>query len=1520
MKKCNLIACTVLAAAALLAIATDAAGTVYDRISPSSVTEARRHAKKQAKASPLSAVPRLQKGQLPNRHSTKTRPYAKPISRSVAPLNVTEAQAARIYGGAIFADSWTSDSQAPGVYSFIKNDGSTLTPEALGDDYIVTGGGTYAGGKYYAVSYMQFMGMMFAYLSSYDIDTWQQLTYLPVDPGSVAQDMEYDPTTGYAYGCFMNDDADGWVFGYLNLDTGERTRLKDLDLIIITVAVTPEGDVYGIGLDGMLYKFDKKDGSRVAVGSTGRRPQYSASGTIDPVTGVFYWECMEADAKARLYTVDLTTGAATYVTDIKDNTELTGMFIPVAEAADDAPAAVADLSLSFPGTSLSGAITFTAPSRTFASDSELSGSLSYEARVNDQDEYRGTAVPGEAVSIPLTVTEPGRCRVTVTVSNDAGKSPIAAYQGWVGADIPLAPANIKVVRNVVDGNMSLTWEAPEGTVHDGYINKDEITYTVVRMPGEVAVASNLSGTSFSETISEDSDFSVVYYTVTPSYGGAEGITGESNRVGVGIRALPYVNPVDTEEDFNELSVEDTNADGETWAFEDMHQAARCRYSTANSYTEPMNDWIFTPAVKMMPGRMYRVAARISNYALYNEAAELGFGPLPKSESMTLITDRLTINNADNPKTYEKYVTVDTEGKYYFGVHGCSPADRMYLYADDFSISEGPIMGSPGAVTALTIVPAAQGVLQTTISFTAPTKTVEGTELTSIDAVDIYRNGKKVTSLTGANPGAQMTYTDTEAEQNDNLYRIIARNASGEGYVVEKSVFVGHDRPGIPVNIVASESDGAAVITWDAPVESENGGFFDPSVLTYTVVRGNDEVELATGLNTFTFTDANPPLAGERQEFFQYWVYAQSPAGYGYGASSNVVTIGDPYETPFIETFPDGKISHGPWDVRMGPDDPGNWGVYHEGTAPVCTPYDNDGGMVGFNPADETAEGILVSPKISLSELNSPVVQFRYYNHKFENARIDVMVSVDDAELKRVGTIAFDDDEDAGWKKGSFDISDYADGRAIQIAFKVSSPTGTGIVYIDNIMVRENYEYNLAARRIEAPQRMMTGEKSKIRVFVENVGRKTAKSYSVELLRDGKIESTLEGVTTLPDATREYVFEITPLNLWPDKVKWSARVVYADDVFEGDNVTETVETELTRPNYPAVTDLQGSRQDDSSVLLTWSEPTLGPAGGEMTAETVEDYEAFAISGFGDWAVRDVDGSGTYGISDNAGNALQYPNASMPMAYQVFNPSMLGIPMETSDGEPTEWAPHSGYQMFICMAASSGKNDDWLISPLLPGIEQEISFWVKSVTDQYGFEKYEVYYSTTGIEPADFMRIGDRRSAPVSWTQEKVTLPQGARYFAIRCVSEDCYVFMVDDINFYASSGYTGELSLIGYNVYRDDDCLTSEPIMEQEYNDAADENAHKYNVTVVYDKGESVYSNTVEMSSSSVNGIGYGKVKVSAAKGMITVSGAEGLDIRVVDAEGRVITSFVGTASDSVSADAGVYLVIVDNRAIKVQVR
>jgi hypothetical protein len=96
-----------------------------------------------------------------------------------------------------------------------------------------------------------------------------------------------------------------------------------------------------------------------------------------------------------------------------------------------------------------------------------------------------------------------------------------------------------------------------------------------------------------------------------------------------------------------------------------------------------------------------------------------------------------------------------------------------------------------------------------------------------------------------------------------------------------------------------------------------------------------------------------------------------------------------------------------------------------------------------------------------------------------------------------------------------------------------------------------------------------------------------------------------------------------------------------------------------------------------------------------------------------------------------------------------------------------------------------NNDWLILPKKRVVTGTVfKFWAKSVRSPL-IERFKVAVSTTGTNPADFTVIsaGNYIQAPTTWTEFTYNLNAYAGqevHVAIICVSENAFMFMVDDI--------------------------------------------------------------------------------------------------------------------------------------------
>ena len=212
---------------------------------------------------------------------------------------------------------------------------------------------------------------------------------------------------------------------------------------------------------------------------------------------------------------------------------------------------------------------------------------------------------------------------------------------------------------------------------------------------------------------------------------------------------------------------------------------------------------------------------------------------------------------------------------------------------------------------------------------------------------------------------------------------------------------------------------------------------------------------------------------------------------------------------------------------------------------------------------------------------------------------------------------------------------------------------------------------------------------------------------------------------------------------------------------------TLSVTASAPGYSAVT-------QNNVVVVTGQTTTLNfvlPVSEIVLTDGFETYTNFSID-FAPWTLVDVDMSGTYGMTGTT-----WENGYDPQAFIVFNPSATTPALTTI-------TTHAGAKMAACFASTTPPNNDWMITPLVPG-GGNIKFWVKSHTAQYGLERYKVGVSSGGTNPTNFTIISGANyvEAPIDWTQVTYDLAAYAGQqirIGIQCLSHDAFIFFVDDV--------------------------------------------------------------------------------------------------------------------------------------------
>ncbi len=243
--------------------------------------------------------------------------------------------------------------------------------------------------------------------------------------------------------------------------------------------------------------------------------------------------------------------------------------------------------------------------------------------------------------------------------------------------------------------------------------------------------------------------------------------------------------------------------------------------------------------------------------------------------------------------------------------------------------------------------------------------------------------------------------------------------------------------------------------------------------------------------------------------------------------------------------------------------------------------------------------------------------------------------------------------------------------------------------------------------------------------------------------------------------------------------------------------------ITKLVYPAPENVVATADSENqTATVTWDAPSELPS--KTVTEGFDDqtvFEPFSIGGItstnhvginGGWTLYDPTGATVWGVDGG-----DFPNMAAPHAWIVMNPSQatgIGI------------LPHSDdqYMESICPLNNSsytgGASDHWLISPRLSGNAQDITFWERVITNQYGSETYEVLASSNEIDRTDpssgFSVVQTINSSQLEWTERTISLPAGTKYFAIRHISNDIFGMMVDDVT------YEAAIEPESYNIYLD----------------------------------------------------------------------------------------------------------------------
>lgn len=1380
-------------------------------------------------------------------------PFRRAAEQSLRPSRVMQVgDNTSLYGCLVSSEDMTDDGSAYGIYSFLATPGTQANAIKTGSGF-KSNSAVYANGKYYAFYVEEAWGWV-AYVACtiYNPETWEVEKVLePATewknvPNSSA--LTYDEQDGKVYAVTSTDFGGPYILSTLNEEDGSFEQVATLERSYLTLAASPNGVLYGVSDDGLLYSIDKATGSSKLIGNTNLKPHYSQSMTFDPNTGLLYWAFIN-DKGSALYQLNPSTATAYKVSDMPSHQEFVGLFVEKEAVADKAPQAVSSLDFTpdvAGGTT--GTVSCVAPTKA-ADGTNLVGNVKVTICSGDEVICEETVLPGDIVRKDnVRFSANTLYSLFATASNDAGKGVKATTTVYIGKDVATGPSNVKLV--IADGKATVTWNAPARGLNDGYVNPEDVAYKVVRSNGkdDAVVASNLKGCTFTESLPTVT--AKYTYTVTACTGGIEGGSAASNsELSIGAYELPY------SEDFSDgdackqlFTFVDVDGDGHDiynkWYWKEDEKLMQYCSDGENAG----NDWLFTPAIHLDGKHLYNLKFSINMGSESN--LRVTVGKTASAEGQREIVDLKAVSESwqtDHEATFK----VSGDGNYYIGFYNYSDKDCWYFNLFDVSVEEGIEADVPDSVSSFTAMPSATGETAVSLRFKAPSTLLDDTPISGSMDIKVSRNDELVKTLT-ATAGQEICYNDDNATNGTNTYSVVASYGGKDGIASTKTVWAGYDvadKVG-DLNVRTIDDNMHVSLSWEAPDKGVNGGFFDPAKLTYTVWRSTDGKNfssIAKGVSSLSYVDTDvESIVAYGQRILYYAVTANTPAGES-DATTQLVTVGKPYTFPVAESFSDGYLSIDPWSFKNIAGECG-WQTIKSDKSGGGWPQDNDNGFLKFanNWGDWYVDTRLITPVVSMQGTAAPTFSFYMFHWltssvQSDNKQTKLMIEVapdGGAFDEPVATFTAADDENYGWVEHRVPLDKYKDCKYIQVALRGYIENNWMYYYVDNIHFDEQKTNDIAVTSFSGTGDANIGDTCHYTLEYSNRGFEMASGYKILLKQDGKTVATIEGEDIAPGKNKKIDLPLAVLATKGGTLtEVQAEIVYDKDEDLSNNVSAMVETMVKSSAYPQVTTISAER-NGSSANITWSAPSL-PTHDESTTDDMESYQSFAINGFGDWVSYDADhlGSGKVNTLPN------FPDQNANKAFQVWSPKELsGVTEETYP----ELMPHSGDKCLIAWYANisidgaNPQNDDYLISPEVKG-GTELSFYVRRINKNVSGETYQVMYSSTTQDPSAFTAIGDYE-APADWERVAVQLPADARYFAIRYTAKLKNAMMVDDIS-YVPVLYA--LSVDGYNVFRNGTKVNAELLKTTSFADTGiGEGRQGYQVSVAYNRGESNASRIV----------------------------------------------------------------------------
>ena len=964
---------------------------------------------------------------------------------------------------------------------------------------------------------------------------------------------------------------------------------------------------------------------------------------------------------------------------------------------------------------------------------------------------------------------------------------------------------------------------------------------------------------------------------------------------------------------------------EAWSF---NYSNKCPYMCNNSYAITdgyYDDYLITPDLELHAGELYCIytaPSAYSSYATQKPDMKVWYGEGASPEGYTLLKElNGIINNSKlSAEVHQITFSVPADGNYRVAFEGIKY--KMYLY-ETYIVSLGS-SNVPATVADLAVLPDADGGNSVELSFTMPSATTSGMELTGDLGYNIYR-GEELMQSGNAAAGTSVKWTDAAAPSGNVTYSVEIANGEDVSEKIAVTTFVGAETP-LGVDNLQLVSDGETnTLTWVAPTTGEHGASLAADKLRYTVTRvlGGEEQTVADGIAETSFTETLPDNG---LKTLSYKVVVSLNGNSSEAVESNKVKIGR-LDLPFADSFAGGVLSEN-WETEIV-SGTYNWTVGSTANYPTAEPFDADGGLIyypSFNAqAGQTAR--LITAPLSRASATSPVLQFYLCHSNQGNDKVQVQVSCDNGAWVDVeGEMPVVNGDKGVWEQYLFPLSGaLTDGcKSFRVSLTAVSAYGHNIV-VDNVRIFNLVGYDLEAVSLVGADKVLAGNDVELTLTIANNGGNDvgAGDYLIHVTSDLGTDIVSPASVDIKSMETAALTVKVPVNavhaLAAESYTFKAEIDYPSDEVADNNITADKVVALGFSENDCVKSLSISADASGNKVLSWEpagDPTYQPVN---ISESFEEFEKGAAGNFNGIVVLDLDGKsgGTnYGASGSEFTVSEH-NSTYPKNEDGSKYIALTLPMST-------------------------QQDDWVILPAVSckaSSTMTLSFMVAlksfySSTSYYNYS-YEVVYSTGDYDAtnpsAAFTNVIKKETSSSSYgkllhndrfiemTYENI--PAEAKHVAIHFTTKTgaSTAVCVDNIRLTEVNG----AQLLGYHVYEHQvgrvnvemlgvDATTfnlSQARFAAPSLRSVKDPVRQYFVTAVYPDGESMPSNIVsDGNMSGVENVADGATAVAAVAGGVVVRSHGAEIVEVYDVAGRLVVTAACDGETFIPLHNSVYVV------------